>query len=422
MDIFDTNVKQISGPINVIRLEGKIHGIIKVLYLFLDIHENVYYQTECVNVFSKDLNKYLAENFYKLNGMRTTFDFFMEIRPTSIVPTPDIGVQYLSYKKNYISQVLKFFSSVFTYDKEKDTVKISDTFKNVRLHYLDIRDYFKYHIMDLLDVILSTSFEFMHNTYINPERLMYIIKELIIVKEELDNTIAILNSEPVSKKQVNPVSRQLNNDKIPVIKQYKGFDPDTIKKLVNKMTNSYNHKDIKKVLVSYFDKYVNDLKKLSKEIEDTAEIFVKYSKYFNDNAGKLMRISDGEYNYGITGSTVRNIIVDIINRCDDLSLLCIKTFARITDIYFLRRFLDKDYITNGIVYSGAAHSEIYVKILLADFDFEITHIAYSSISNLDMLNKQIKMSAQNNEDITFMINPPYLYQCSDVTNFPENFL
>lgn len=32
------------------------------------------------------------------------------------------------------------------------------------------------------------------------------------------------------------------------------------------------------------------------------------------------------------------------------------------DIYFLRRFLDKDYITNGLSYTGSTHSLMYVYI------------------------------------------------------------
>ena len=33
----------INGPINVIRLEGKINNIKKVLYIFMDVHVNIQY-------------------------------------------------------------------------------------------------------------------------------------------------------------------------------------------------------------------------------------------------------------------------------------------------------------------------------------------------------------------------------------------
>ncbi len=37
---------QITGPVNVVRLEGFINGIKKILYLFMNIHVFVLYQTK----------------------------------------------------------------------------------------------------------------------------------------------------------------------------------------------------------------------------------------------------------------------------------------------------------------------------------------------------------------------------------------
>lgn len=412
MDIFNTNVKQISGPVNVIRMEGDIHGIHKILYLFMDWHENLYFQTECLNVFSKDVNKYLAENFYKLNGMSTIYDFFMEIRPTDIIPPVELGVKSILPKKKYISQVIKFFSTVFTYDQEKDAVKISNTFKNVRLHYLDIRDYFKFHIMDLLDSSMNISYEFMHNLFIDPNRLLQINDILKDAKQELDKTVVILNSIP----------HELRNKKNPIIKQYKGFEPQIIERIVKKIRQSYNHPDIKDILVKYFDQFVDDLNDLSKKIEITISSFVNYYELIKNSSGKLSVDKYNRYGYGMDPITQRNIIIDIVNRCELLYSKFVKIFAKITDIYFLRRFLDKNYITNAIVYSGASHSETYIKILVANFNFKITHCAFSTILDMEGLNKEIKKSVNDNKDITFLINPPYLYQCSDITNFPDKFM
>ena len=39
--------KEISGPINVIRLEGIVNGIKKVITLFMDIHLDEEDQTKC---------------------------------------------------------------------------------------------------------------------------------------------------------------------------------------------------------------------------------------------------------------------------------------------------------------------------------------------------------------------------------------
>lgn len=91
------------------------------------------------------------------------------------------------------------------------------------------------------------------------------------------------------------------------------------------------------------------------------------------------------------------------------------------DIYFLRRFLDKDYITNAITYTGSAHSNTYINILVKDFGFKITHASYSKIPDIDELNNIVKRTINSN-DLGEYLYPPIQSQCSDVTHFPENFL
>ena len=428
MNIFDTKLKKISGPINVIRMEGMAHGIKKVIYLFMDYHEDVAMQTECINVFSKDLNKYLAENFYNLNNSPITYDFFMEVRPSDILLPPNMGTEYLIYKKQYISQVIKFFASVFKYDPDKDIVRISDIFKNVRLHYLDIRDYLKYHVIDFLGEAGHLCHEFMCNQDIPLSHLSQVINILKTAKLNLDNTVKIFKSgtkpvdKPVDKKVDKPVDKKVDK-KVPVIKYYKGFEQETVERLVFKIKQSYKHTDVKNILVPMLEKSITDLEQLSNNIDTTIQSLTEHGNFINDNFAKLIKEpSDVDYHYGINSHNMRKIIFDIINSVSNLYQLCVKIFARITDIYMLRRFLDKDYITNAIVYSGAAHSEMYVKTLIAYFGFKITHVSFSSIENLDTLNKEIKSKAQNNINITEMINPPLLYQCADVTNFPDKFL
>ena len=55
--------KFVSGPINCIRLEGNVGSIKKVLYIFMDVHETVYEQTECEDMSAPDVKKYFADSF-----------------------------------------------------------------------------------------------------------------------------------------------------------------------------------------------------------------------------------------------------------------------------------------------------------------------------------------------------------------------
>ena len=98
----------------------------------------------------------------------------------------------------------------------------------------------------------------------------------------------------------------------------------------------------------------------------------------------------------------------------------IEFFARFTDIYFLRRFLDKEYITNAIVYSGALHSSTYVSVLVKKFAFRVTHASYSKITDMTKLTNKIrKLPLMEMQEL---ILPPKFIQCSDMTGFPTKFL
>ena len=50
----------------------------------------------------------------------------------------------------------------------------------------------------------------------------------------------------------------------------------------------------------------------------------------------------------------------------------------ITDLYFLRRFLDKKYIKNGIIYTGSSHMIDLIYLLTKYFNYELTHTYYIS--------------------------------------------
>ena len=105
------------------------------------------------------------------------------------------------------------------------------------------------------------------------------------------------------------------------------------------------------------------------------------------------------------------------------------------DLYFLRRFLDKDYITNGIVYSGALHSADYINILVNLFNFKITHTAYAVTNNIVELNDIVKSYdpfSEKNKSLEYTailfgtedLFLPFGYksiQCSDIAKFPPNF-
>ena len=115
----------------------------------------------------------------------------------------------------------------------------------------------------------------------------------------------------------------------------------------------------------------------------------------------------------------------ILNNLIKIKKLSFSITAHLVDIYFLRRFLDKDYITNGIVYAGAAHVAFFVNILINEFNFSITHVSKSKTTNLIDLEtkiKEIKPIIQNFPKILDLLDVFQSDQCSDISSFPKNFL
>jgi hypothetical protein len=62
----------------------------------------------------------------------------------------------------------------------------------------------------------------------------------------------------------------------------------------------------------------------------------------------------------------------------------------------MKKFLDKDYITNMISYTGARHSSNYVYILIKNFNFKITNYSYLNDGNIKNIEKMIKNDKKSN--------------------------
>ena len=94
-------------------------------------------------------------------------------------------------------------------------------------------------------------------------------------------------------------------------------------------------------------------------------------------------------------------------------------FTMIMDLYFLRRFLDKDYISNGVIYTGIAHTGNYFYFLIKYFGFKITHSSY--LKEDPRKAEAIVKKSTDPREIDYLIYPPELQQCSDMSSFPKNF-
>ena len=81
------------------------------------------------------------------------------------------------------------------------------------------------------------------------------------------------------------------------------------------------------------------------------------------------------------------LILDEIHYCT-----LVEISSKIMDLYFVKQFLDKDYITNSISYTGIDHSVHVLYILVKYFNFNITHI--STLNDVTLCQIMTKIKAQ----------------------------
>ena len=366
--------KKINGPTNVIRLEGEINNIKKVLYVFMDIHVDIQYQTKCGDFLSEDVALYIKKELLKKHDKY--IDFFMEYRIS------DPEDKSVNFKRKYMVEMWKFFYQNYQ-NKGKG-------FTNVRFHYVDIRDNVTYLSPFLLNNYRCT-FQYIENDY------KYIVDQYDLNVKYLNDVENILigkqeTTEIVSLKEIKKLHKKYKND---VIK--------------NKI----------KILIDYF---IAEKQKLLKLIENNITMLTDhkincFNSFTNEGYSVLVKNKQNKVDYGYNET---DDLYEIKKNHAEIFSNYIKIISLVMDIYFLRRYCDKEYITNGIFYGGAYHCFMYINFLINQFDFKITHASYTYIS-IDETNKLLKKKIYDYYDVIYLFEPTVLQQCSDISSFPDNF-
>jgi hypothetical protein len=412
----DPNKIMINGPYNTVRLEGSIDGISKVLYVFFDQHNDITQQTECKSIFSKDFNQYLADTFYQFNNGSKKYDFFYEMGPHRISTFVDRLKIAPNFREIYIFEVEKMFDYAFKYDPDKDKVSPSDVFKNVRLHFIDFRRYFQnlsFLTNDMIELVgnsISTSIidKLIHLSEI---LLNYLdnLSILITNKDKVKRTRKYIGFTPFGEQQ----SQQDTVDTLTLLKYY--FD-----KLKDKNSNP----KVKNFINDWLNDVVKQIETIKKFINETVDILRSYhSQLTESNNTKIVsydKFDDLHINHGLPYFIVRDMMNNVTDRVLFIDAHVFYIGIDIMDMYFMRRFLDKKYITNGITYTGGFHSSNYIKNLVQKFDFKITHFYFSDITNLKDLNTEIK-KLKTMKEVFNVFYPPVVTQCTDLSGFPKDF-
>jgi len=391
--------KFINGPLNIARLEGDINGNKKVIYLFMDYHADLNYQSECADVDNIDVSKFIFDNLKNRKSTKM-LDFFFEIRPSQLSDAQRPQTE----KGRYIDSINKLFKDQFRVKNNK--TQLARSLKSVRLHYMDIRDY----VVNFdIDSLLNLSDKMIATLTLYEGDLEEMIKINKIIASQQKFILTIFK---------NP-KKSVHKTLVSFHKEFKDY-VDIVNTLVYKITSLYKHKKVQNIM----SKYVKE--KIIKYIELSIEVVTENIKYLEKVKNKVSTSMGIKHNtdygsvYGIPAEEVRELIYKIFNINEKVYLMNLLTYAKIIDLYMLRRFLDKDYISNAIMYSGISHSSHIIYILIKSFDFKITHIAWSGTKSINDLNRLVKES-KTPEKTELYIYPDVLYQCSNFKDFPKDF-
>ena len=360
----------INGPVNFVQLVGNINNIQKNITIFMDVHLDLNNQTRCESFDSIDISYYL---YNQIKTTKISLDFFLEIRDEQLQH------QITNKRDIYIKDVIEMFKSEFII--EKDKVKYSKSNSNVRLHYLDIRDHLNiFYIGNQINNITIPTLNSLKNDVLTDNILTD--NDKINILEQIKTNINKI------KQHTDNIFENMNN--IQQNSNY-SFDKKSQKYYLNKMIHKYEHTTLKTKINYFCDKNI--------------------IKYMIDIKGIILQIIKTLFYYK---NDLKNIeyINEILLLVDSLNSIILKMYTFFTDIYFLRRFLDKDYIQNVITYCGRYHALNYIFFLVKYCKFKINKIYNTNGLSIDnIVNKIIETNDLNDIYNLFLVKGEKPKQC-----------
>jgi hypothetical protein len=403
----------LNGPLNYIKLYNDKTK--QTLWLFMDNHKNITKQKKCVEYEAKDIDKY----FYKILTESTdVLDFFLEINPTDITTK-------INYDRNdnYIMEIRKIFKKIYN---EQQNLKS----KNVRLHYIDIRDYAFYN--EIIQIMIRTLDDVKYNDLTN---IVNIIDDLNYIKSILEYILKSID---------DVINNKINiDDKIDLINLKSTKDTkikinDLLNKgfiqLLFKLFKKYSSKKENENIIEFFnDHYYNNCKEIINQMDKLINILIQFNKLINyENISKDRNIDKFHISsdplieeyivyYGINNSLYTKLTRSIYDKLIVLNIALLKFGSVFMDCFFLRRIIDKKCITKAIVYTGGFHTVVYIWFLVKKYDFKIVDYYWIDLEKLDKnnpindLENKIKKSSRYEEFFEIFF-PKIFNQCVKIDN------
>lgn len=387
----------INGPFNYAKLENSSG---KIVHVFFDIHLPIQSQSECDNDDTINIDKYFSKLF---KTTKKNIDFFFEIHPFEKKDEREFNKIY----------ILKLYD-LFLFNKDKYG-------KNVKFHYIDIRRFFYYNyiignISNANDIFFNYLFhnDISKDLKINKiQEFMYLLNKINDYLYQILDIYNLLLKKNISYEKVNlkklifeNASDKVDNSELLVLR-------NSIIQILTKLMKKYNDDNnkiiINKIMKKYFIENIMSILKHISQVIDISDKYLSIIKNNNENIN-ICKCFDNIYTATFNEScdNFTNIKNDIDSMMKNISIALISTFSKLQDIYFIKRFIEKDYVTEAISYTGGNHSIMYIYTLVKYFGFKVTDCYYFNKKllkepNLNELNNVI-LKAENYVYLT-----PYFY-------------
>lgn len=393
----------LNGPVNYVKLYN--NNTNQYVHVFMDYHYDINYQQKCSQYEAIDIDKYFN---HLLKSTEETIDFFLEIFPT------DINKSCIyHYNDPYLYLIRTMFRNLY-----KELVN-TPTIHNIRLHYIDIRDYSFYNIIikNIKDIdLLFNNFNQNKNTILS--NLNNIIKYINCINTTYNDPTKFNN---IKQTELITSSNIEITDEILL---------DGFIQLLDKILNKYNNNNNKQNITNYFNnEYYETSLQIIEFINDLITEINTKEKLISDNhaADNNLLLFDVKLNskkiikrisYNLLFEINNEYVRSISDKIDILMTFILSTSCAIMDCFFMRRILEYEHIKKSIVYTGAMHSCVYIWFLIKYSDFEIIEANYIDTDKLDNnpfeTLKQIILKSDDYRDLLNYLIPKKLTQCVEI--------
>lgn len=358
----DISKRQISGPVNVFRLESpNTTKKRKVVYIFVNILVDANNQSSCTNPFSESIDKWIVNTISK---NKSSYDFYMDGMPKAY-DTPN----------NYYFDTYQMINSM------------SDKFKNILFYNFRFYNY----LTDILDTF--------NMIIINPSdtsNSQILQKYLSNVSEFSKMLNLYLNGKPPKEKSKDDYIIFLSHMLDDLLKKYNNtttIQSDMVSILKNKLLNLVDWINWCIDTISEQEKYVSDFDNNihpNKDCRSWPQISTSIKNKIELSRAKISAVLWTKYINIMSTIITIDSTNHILNSKIEVGLYNLNCFSAAYLIYNLCK----------------------------NFDFNITHCTDVRYTDLKELKKNIIKA--NLTDLPSFVLPTNVIQCSDLTNFPKD--